>query len=148
MSGILLPFANTLEDPVVIKNILTYLKVHGTLVPTALLPEGRAPPHVGLFDEFHSAITSVNVVLSGLAYNILRNEKSELISNVRTAGFEILLAIIVLPCLIRCEAYTEKFLQRALHFMAVDSWPKPLLQLMRFYSCSSATMPARTQPFR
>ena len=39
-----------IEDPVVIKKILTHLK--GQVVParTGLLPEGRAPPHVGLFD--------------------------------------------------------------------------------------------------
>lgn len=39
------------------------------------------------------AIISLTVALSGLAYNTWRNEKSELNSNVRTAGFEILLEI-------------------------------------------------------
>ena len=39
-----------IEDPAVIKKILTHLK--GQVVPaqTVLLPEGRAPPHVELFD--------------------------------------------------------------------------------------------------
>lgn len=93
VSGVLLPFTNTLEDPVVIKNIHTHLKVHGTSVPANLLSENRAPTHVGLFNEFQSAIVSLTVALSGMAYNTWRNEKSELNSNVRTADFEILLEI-------------------------------------------------------
>ena len=36
------------------------------------------------------AIISLTVALSGLGYNTWRNERSELNSNVRTAGFEVL----------------------------------------------------------
>ncbi len=39
------------------------------------------------------AIVSLSVALSGLAYNTWRNEQSELNSNVRTAGFEILVKV-------------------------------------------------------
>ena len=38
-----------IEDPVVIRKILTHLS-QVVPVPPDLLPEGRAPPHVGLFD--------------------------------------------------------------------------------------------------
>lgn len=36
------------------------------------------------------AIISLTVALSGLGYNTWRNEKSEMNSNIRTAGFEVL----------------------------------------------------------
>ena len=39
-----------IEDPVVIKKILIHLKDKDDSAPTGLLPEGRAPPHVGLLE--------------------------------------------------------------------------------------------------
>ena len=39
-----------IENPVVIKKILTHLKEKVALQPTGLLPAVRAPPQVGLFN--------------------------------------------------------------------------------------------------
>lgn len=53
-------------------------------------------PRDSLREQFRRnlvAIISLSVALSGLAYNTWRNEKSELNSNVRTAGFEILVKV-------------------------------------------------------
>ncbi len=45
-----LRFIACIEDPVVIKKILTHFDKHGPSVEDSPLPPSRAPPQVGLFD--------------------------------------------------------------------------------------------------
>lgn len=42
-----------IEDPAVIKKILDHLNEKAASEKTGLLPESRAPPQIGLFDQFN-----------------------------------------------------------------------------------------------
>ncbi len=42
-----------IEDPVVIAKILTHLDEKAASAGKGLLPESRAPPHAGLFEQTH-----------------------------------------------------------------------------------------------